>query len=174
MRLLKMPLKLNIFVGEDSLKVKLFIYLLVGLFLVNFLGGAALATGKDELTIKQKQLQEQRLELLRESPVNGPRTLAEEIDFWSEFLSRMAKTANAIVVMDNFRTGKLGLELSFYEGEKFDIIFGFIPDDGVFYGVESKDLPLTGNLPEIFKRLSAAIVVHERKVKIGLSYEWRS
>ena len=139
------------------------------------------ALSEEEIQLKMKELHEDRIVLMKNSRLDGPRILLEEVDFLGELLDRMLKTANVIVALEKADKGYVGLEFSFYESpsKKWDIIWGFVPDDGrqfmSYGGVEFKNVPLVGQLSEVFERLDVAILYcSDSKARLGLSYRWRS
>jgi len=133
----------------------------------------------EDVNLASQQLQDNRIDLLKETPLNGPRTLREEVDFFGEFLKRMLKTANTVIVFDKLDKAYVGLEFNFLEKDKWDIVWGFYPDEekitGFYFGVERKEVPLISSLGEVFKRLDVAgLYCPDKKIKVAISYEWRN
>jgi len=132
-----------------------------------------------ELELKRSEIHENRIAIMRNTKLDGPRILAEEIDFFGGFLDRMLKTANAIAVFDRLDKAYLGLEFAFLQRDKWDIIWGFLPENEqdpiiTYGGIEIKEIPLIGSLGEIFKRLDLALVYcSDGRVKVAASYQWR-
>jgi len=135
---------------------------------------------EEEVQEKMDELHEGRITLMQNSRLNGPRILVEEVDFLGEFLNRMLKTANVIVALEGPNKGYVGLEFAFYESKdgKWDVIWGFVPDDGrqfmSYVGAEFKNVPLVGQMSKVFERLDVAFLYcSDGRARLGLSYRWR-
>jgi len=169
---------------------KVFLFLISLIFVISVCSGVwasqliadeVKALSETEIQLKMEELHENRIVLMKNSRLDGPRALLQEVDFFGELMDRMMKTANAVVTFEKVDKAYVGLEFSFYESlsGKWDLIWGFVPDEGRRYmgygGVEFKDVPLIGQLSELFERLDVAILYcSDSRVRLGLSYTWRS
>ena len=165
---------------------KIFVMIVVGAVMLGF-SGMALADGvstseteaipRAELSIARAEIHESRIALLENSPIDGPRTLAEEFDFFGTFLGLMLETASPIVVFDTLESAYAGVSFDFYQDPDniWSLIVGFVPDgEGVLYGyvgAELKEVPLVGQLGSIFDKLSLLVTYGlDNKIRIGASY----
>jgi len=94
------------------------------------------------------------------------------VDFFSTVLAKLAKTAKPAYLLN----GQVALEVSVYERPNFDVIWGFCKDGAQYYGVEINEIPLTGVLPEIFKKIRPQVVYYTGNggyFTVGICYEFR-
>lgn len=148
---------------------KFLMFFLIGAFLLSF-GLPALA---EEQKPSLKVATEDVAEAVRENPVNVMEYTDTTIDFMAEFLKKFLKSAKPMVGFTNGT--KAGLEMSLYEGDKFDITFGTFADGGNkwFVGAEAGEFPLSGGLWEIFEKFRPQVLLYDGKFYAGLSYEFR-
>jgi len=119
------------------------------------------------------------VEAIRENPVNIAEYFSAQVDFWGELLIRFVKTAKPNVVFDG--QTYTGLQITLYEQPSWSLIAGKVskyPDVELqnqpsFLGVEWVGFPLLQDLSEIFTKLNPEVLIVERSVRLGLTYEFR-
>jgi len=151
--------------------LKKFILAVVVLGLV--LGFSSLAFAEEKLEFKELGLTSVRAE-----PVDVPRYMEAQVDFWAEVLARLLKTGKPNVVFN--KAEAFGFEVTVVEGalwEKIDVVAGFTmknEERGKFLvGVELNIGEGTTGIWEIFQRFRPAVYLAEGDICWGFTYEFR-
>ena len=108
---------------------------------------------------------------IEEEPTNIVSYFDFSVDFLSTVMAKIAKTAKPAYLFN----GKVAFEVSVYENPTFDVIWGFC-QDAQYYGIEAKEIPLTGVLPEIFEKIRPQVVYYTGDggyITFGICYRFR-
>ena len=136
------------------------------------------AAGKSEQRLSLEVASDQLSNSIQESPISILDYTRTQLSFLMELTKRLALSGKPMV---GFVDGEelAGLEISILEQGKFDLTAGkFLIDDRFsedwFFGLEWKGLPLLGDLGEIFERFRPQLLVYQKQVWFGISYEFRT
>jgi len=159
--------------------MKKLLSLIIILSFIFSIAGFALADEDKKLNITNEMVKgatEVRLEAIRSGHIGTAQFLSDEIDFWGEFIKRLLKTGTLIGIQKgNKMLG--GFEVSFWETENVEAIFGVIPTTGqsskFFWGLELKGIPLASDFAKIFKRFDPGIVFLDGKTYFSVSFVWQ-
>lgn len=140
--------------------------------------GLVLGFSSLALAEEKAEFPELRLVYVREEPVDVPRYVEAQVDFWSEVVARLLKTGkpNAVFGLEAF-----GLEVTAKEEliwDKLDLVTGFTfknEERGKFLiGVQYTGLAaFEGGIWEIFKRCDLTAYLIEGDWYLGIGYEFR-
>jgi len=140
--------------------------------------GLVLGFSSTALAQEKAEFPELRLVYVREEPVNVPRYVEAQVDFWSEVVARLLKTGKPFVAFNEAEA--FGFEVTVVEGilwDKIDVVTGFTmknEERGKFLvGVELKMGEGAGGIWEIFQRFRPAVYLAEGDICWGFSYEFR-
>jgi len=155
---------------------KLVSLVLIGLLILSLSGVCLGEEEKYNLQLRQEAMQT-RLEQIRLSPrVDTPRFLAEEVDFWTEFVKRVLKTGTLVGIQKQERM-IAGFEVSFWESKNLEAICGVVPmtDESAkfFWGIELTGVPVVSDFARIFKRFDPGIVFYDGKARFSVSFVWQ-
>lgn len=130
------------------------------------------------LAQEKAEFPELRLVYVREEPVNVPRYVEAQVDFWAEVVARLLKTGKPNVVFN--KTEAFGFEVTVVEGvlwDKIDVVTGFTmknEERGKFLvGVELNMGEGASGIWKIFQRFRPAVYLAEGDICWGFSYEFR-
>ena len=130
------------------------------------------------LAEERVEFEELRLTAVRAEPVDVPRYVEAQVDFWAEVIARLLKTGkpNAIFGEEAF-----GLEVTVEEGliwDKLNWVAGFTflneEPSKFFTGFQYTGLTeWEGGIWEIFKRCEPTLYLIEGDWYFGIGYEFR-
>jgi len=136
-------------------------------------GFSSLALAEEKLEFKELGLTSVRVE-----PVDVPRYVGAQVDFWSEVVAKLLKTGKPFAV---FGEEAFGLEVTAKQGliwDKLDWVVGFTfvnEERGKFVtGLQYTGLTeFEGGIWEIFKRCEPTLYLIEGNWYFGIGYEFR-
>ena len=141
--------------------------LTAGLILVGGMGFAQDKVAKPSLQMVSSDVKA----TIEEEPTNIVSYFDFSVDFLSTVMAKIAKTAKPAYLFN----GEVAFEVSVYENPTFDVIWGFC-QDAQYYGIEAKEIPLTGVLPEIFEKIRPQVVYYTGDggyITFGICYRFR-
>jgi len=141
--------------------------LVAGLILVGTIGFCEEEKAKPSLQMVSSDVKT----TIEEEPTNIVSYFDFSVDFLSTVMAKIAKTARPAYLFN----GEAAFEVSVYENPNFDVIWGFC-QDAQYYGIEAKEIPLTGVLPEIFEKIRPQVVYYtgdDGYITFGICYRFR-
>lgn len=159
---------------------KICIIVLMILCSLSFLSFNALANDeKDTLKATSVRI----TEAIKNEPVNIGKYFDFTINFVSELISRLLKTGKLVYIV---KPGIGGFQVTLIEGLEFPVgkyileynIVGGLTEENEFLALEITNVPLTGDLYKIFKKVHPELFyVFDKQngnyISFGLTYEFR-
>lgn len=138
------------------------------------LGFSGMALAEEKVEFKELGLTSVRVE-----PVDVPRYMGAQVDFWAEVVARLLKTGKPFAAFGEETS--FGLEVTAKEGlfwDKLDLVTGFtfLNEERGKFMIGAQYTGLTtweGGIWEIFKRCNATAYLIEGDWYLGIGYEFR-